>query len=160
MKITAKGCAAALLVFVSQTQQAQAASCWSDAAASAAAVRTFDTMLMVGTLRCRTLGHDITPTYGRFVEHNRGLLQGANADLRMHFDGNGGLVAFDRYVTAVANHFGAGQPGLDCNDLSDIMNRANTSRGSQSQMVALADDIGVVPQLPGGRCLRATAARH
>jgi hypothetical protein len=50
------------------------AACWSDNAAEAAQVRTFQTRLMVATLKCQTAGIDITAPYNDFIRTRRQVL--------------------------------------------------------------------------------------
>ena len=141
------------------TAPAQAA-CWNDDAVEAAMVRDLETMLMVSALRCKLSGTDILPEYNRFINTSRPALTDVNTRLRAHF-GNGfaALNAYDSYVTKVANRYGSGADGLNCNDMQSILQAANAESGSRTGLARLARDAAVEPLLPGGRCTVAIAQR-
>jgi hypothetical protein len=150
-----RGVAALVLAAVSVTP-AQAA-CWNDAAVSAAKVRDLETMLMVSALRCRAADNAMLKAYNRFVTQSRPALAAVNQTLRDHFAGSGGLNAYDRYVTAIANRYGAGATGLGCDDMSSILSAAHAEGGSLAGLTRLANDAGVAPKLGGERCATTTA---
>jgi hypothetical protein len=91
------------------------AGCWSAAAAEATQVRILQTRLMVATLKCQTAGVDITATYNDFIRAKRQVLAGANARIKAHFTddaataraADAGQADYDRFVTSLANAFGA-----------------------------------------------------
>lgn len=138
------------------------ASCWSEDAWEAARVRELDTMLMVEALRCRRTTADFLATYNRFVEGSRPALVRANLLLRAHFaetvGPRGALDAYDRYVTAVANRYGAGTAGLACADLASIAAAAAAAAQSGQSLEALADVADLQPAPPGARCSAPPAA--
>lgn len=148
--------AAAALAAVSVTS-AQAA-CWNDEAVSAAKVRDLETMLMVSALRCRASDNAMLKQYNRFVVSSRAALASVNQTLRTHFASSGGLNAYDRYVTSIANRYGAGAEGLSCNDMTSILSAAEAERGSLAGLARLATDAGVEPRLSGERCTKTLAA--
>lgn len=135
---------------------AQAATCWSEKAVAAAKVRDLETMLMVSALRCRLKGQDFLPQYNAFVRGSRPALVDVNDRLRRHFTGavgaSGALNAYDRYVTAIANSYGAGVEGLDCTDMESILGAARAAGHSITTLEALAERAQSNPVLPGGRC--------
>jgi hypothetical protein len=133
--------------------------CWSEREADAAQVRDMETMLMVSALRCRLSGADFLPDYNAFVRGSRVALTEANDTLRAHFAPRGGLNAYDRYVTSIANRYGAGAEGLSCADMASILSAAASERGSYSGLVRLAHASGAQPVLAGGLCPVAMAAR-
>jgi hypothetical protein len=136
------------------------AACWTAEEISAAKVRDMDTMLMVSALRCRNSGHDLLGSYNAFVRSGRGALTAANDSLRAHFEHAGGLNAYDRYVTAIANHYGAGAEGLSCRDMGSILSAARAEGNSLKGLERVADAADVSPSLSGGRCsTRMAAAR-
>ncbi len=139
------------------------AKCWSDQAAAAAEVRDFETMLMVSALRCRTTGVNFLPRYNHFVRTGRVALVQANDNLRTHFTathGAGGLNAYDRYVTSIANRYGSGAEGLDCGDLASIVEAAIAESKSFAQLHQVAMRADMRPELRGGRCNAKIAARY
>jgi hypothetical protein len=133
------------------------ANCWSDAAVSAAKVRDLETMLMVSALRCRTSDNAMLKQYNQFVIKSRPALTAVNETLRAHFAGAGGLNAYDRYVTAIANRYGAGAAGLGCDDMTSILSAAQAEGGSLAGLARLANDAGVEPHLTGHSCAKAIA---
>jgi hypothetical protein len=132
--------------------EAQAA-CWTDTAIAAARVRSMDTMLMVAALRCRGSGVDVMASYNGFVRTNRATLSGVNDTLRGHFATDGGITAYDRYVTSIANRYGGGVDGMSCRDMNSIVTEATDARGSFAMLSELAVGTNIVPELPGGRCV-------
>jgi hypothetical protein len=140
--------AACALVGIGFSTSAQA-TCWSAQDAEAAQVRDFDTMLMVASLRCRLSGQDFIQSYNAFVRESRPALSAMNVRLRAHF---GNADAYDRYVTGIANRYGAGTDGLTCRDMASIVKAARSEGGAASGLVRLAKSSDVQPLLPGGRC--------
>jgi hypothetical protein len=148
---------AALTLSAISITSAQAA-CWSDTAVSAAKVRDLETMLMVSALRCRTAENVMLKQYNQFVIQSRLALTAVNETLRAQFAGAGGLNAYDRYVTSIANRYGAGAAGLGCDDMTSILAAAQAESGSLNGLVRLANDAGVEPHLTDQRCAKAIAA--
>lgn len=123
---------------------------------AAAKVRDLETMLMVSALRCRLKGQDFLPAYNAFVRGSRSALVEVNDRLRAHFErsniGIAALNAYDRYVTAIANGYGAGVEGLDCIDMESILGAASAAGHSLASLEDLAERAESNPALPGGRC--------
>ncbi len=132
------------------------AACWTDTAYEAAQVRELDTMLMVEALRCRKTAADFVSAYNRFVVTSRPALLKANAALRGHFAAQvgerGALTAYDNYMTTVANRYGAGSEGLDCNDIASIVLAAIATNGSADALYQVAVRAEMVPTIRGRRC--------
>lgn len=158
MKRSLKAVAMLTLTAISATP-AQAA-CWSETAVAAAKVRDLETMLMVGALRCRAHDYALLNDYNRFVNASRAALTAVNDTLRGQFASAGGLNAYDRYVTAIANRYGAGAAGLGCADMASILSAARAEGGSLAGLTRLATDAGVEPVLSGPKCRNAIAAAH
>ncbi len=135
------------------------AACWSETAISAAKVRDMETMLMVSALRCRTSHPGILPAYNNFVRSSRVALTQVNDTLRRHFADQGGLNGYDRYVTSIANRYGAGAEGLTCEDMSSILSAAQAESRSLAGLARLANAANVEPVLTGGRCSMVVASR-
>jgi len=133
------------------------AGCWEGRSVDAAKIRDMQTMLMVGSLRCRMVGTDVLPSYNRFVNNNRGALKQINAQLRDHFGGDTG---YDRFTTSLANSYGSGSKGIkDCDALRDIANKAAAAKGNSQHLLAIADDAGVNPVEKSRQCRVKVAAR-
>ncbi len=147
-----KGFAALTALAGILSSSAASAACWSPQAAEAAEVRDLETMLMVASLRCRLSGRDFLSDYNKFVRASRPALTETNDRLRTHYTGSGGLNAYDRYVTSLANRHGGGSAGLDCRDMEDILDEARDAGGSVAQLAKLARSVDGNRILPGGRC--------
>lgn len=132
------------------------AACWSDAAYKAAQIRELDTMLMVEALRCRKTRANFVGDYNRFIVANRPTLIKANAALKAHFAAQvgekGALNAYDRYMTTVANRYGAGSEGMDCRDVAGIVDDALAAKGSAEALYQIADRADLDPNIRGRRC--------
>ncbi len=139
------------------------ASCWKADQVAAAKVRDLETMLMVSALRCRFSGGDMLVRYNRFVVQSRGALTQVNDTLRTHFSEAVGqrasLDAYDSYVTAIANRYGAGASGLNCDDLSAITDAALSEGATFRTLADLAERAGTTPVLDGGSCAVTMATR-
>lgn len=162
MKRVQKGIATAALAAMSCNAPAYAA-CWSAPEVAAAQVRDLETMLMVSALRCRLMAKNFLGEYNQLIKQSRPALTAANDLLRAHFvaaaGAKGGLDAYDRYVTSIANRYGAGAAGLSCADMASILSAANAEQGSAAGLARLARDAGVNPVLSGGHCAVAVASR-
>ncbi len=152
--------AAAVAVVIASTALAGSAraGCWSPQEVQSAHVRELDTMLMVASLRCRIAGRDFTEDYNGFVRENRPMLTRANDSLRDHFFSSGGLNAFDRYVTRIANRYGGGADSMNCKDFQTVLEDARDARGSLPKLLRLASNAGIQPNLPGGLCTTTIAS--
>lgn len=128
------------------------AACWGEAAVEAAKVRDLETMLMVSSLRCHAASPALLDEYNGFVRASRAALTEVNQTLRKQFADAGGLNAYDKFVTAIANRYGAGADGLNCNDMASIVAAAQAEGGSLAGLARLATDAGVEPRLSGPKC--------
>ncbi len=129
------------------------AACWTQNEVAAAKVRDFDTMLMVSALRCRFQSAALMQTYNAMVVRHHAALTQANIVLQSHFSpAAGGANELDRYVTRVANRYGAGAEDLSCASLQSIAAAALQEESTLPALVALADRAAVAPELPGGVC--------
>lgn len=147
---TVFGCAAAVAMLASPAQ-----ACWSDTQVAAAKIRDMETMLMVSALRCRLSGQDFLAEYNGFVSQSRVALTRVNDDLRGHFDD---LDGYDRYVTSIANRYGAGVEGLACDDMASILSAAKAEGGTYDGLARLAEAAQIAPRLDGGQCAVEIAA--
>jgi hypothetical protein len=143
---------AAFAVAIAMPATSVQAQCWSEASVTAAKIRDLETMLMVAALRCRGQSNRMLSDYNHFVRQSRTALVRVNDQLRAQFAPTGGLNAYDRYVTSIANRYGAGAEGLTCQDMASILSAANAEGGSFNGLVRLANDAGVEPVLSGRRC--------
>lgn len=152
---------AAMLVAIAVPAGSAQAACWSETAVTAAKIRDMETMLMVASLRCRAGDPRMLSSYNAFIRQSRSALTQVNDQLRAHFAPAGGLNAYDRYVTSIANRYGAGSESLDCADFASILQAAGAERGSYAGLARLADAANVDPVIKGGRCgVKVAAARR
>ncbi len=129
------------------------AACWTQNEIAAAKVRDLDTMLMVSGLRCRFKSAALLDTYNAMVVHHHGPLSEANARLKEHFTNViGGASALDRYITRVANRYGADAESLTCESLLSIAAAAMAEEPTLDALVAFAERAAVAPVLPEGAC--------
>jgi hypothetical protein len=155
MKKGVKAWAAAAAVAAMAVSAPAQAACWSDDTMAAAKVREFETLLMVSALRCRAMGRDIIGHYNNFVRENRNQLAAANDTLRAQFTAEGaGLNGYDRYVTQLANRYGAGAGGFDCDEAAGLINSA---RRGGATLVQLAGHTITAPF--GSRACPVSVAR-
>ena len=158
--------AVAALAIATIAGQATAASndCWAAQETSAAKVRDLQSMLMVAALRCRTSGVDVLASYNQFVRNNREALVATNSRLKVHFNTAYGPVegqrAYDRFTTALANAYGAGDSGAEsCSDMAELADYGALANGSATQLIAVAEQRGIQPELPTMRCPMTFAAK-
>lgn len=94
------------------------------ASGEAQALRTFDIMLMVTALRCRTGADDFQADYYRFAARHIGTLNRAGATLRADFASTMGPRsadrALDRMGVRIANSYGDGHPWMGCAQLGQL----------------------------------------
>jgi hypothetical protein len=130
--------------------------CWNETQTAAAQVRNLQSRLMVASLRCVAMGHDVTPAYNRFVRASRETIQGANGVIMAQFRaGFGGQAQFqyDRFATILANAYGADDTNEAlCAETAAIADEAAEAAGDPRRLVEIADRLGAAPELPGGRC--------
>lgn len=113
-------------------------------------------MLMVSALRCRFSDVTVMERYNAFVVQDRAALVQVNDTLRAHFapglSAKDALNAYDNYVTAVANSYGAGAEGMSCADLGSIVDAALAEGASYAALATIAERARVEPRLDGGAC--------
>lgn len=138
--------------------------CWTDSAAEATQVRMLQTRLMVATLKCQTAGIDITAPYNDFVRAKRDVLAGVNTRIKAHFAAEAagagadaaGQAEYDRFVTSLANAFGADKTSADTCAAAAAL--AIDAAGGNTDLLhlAAAQDEATIPavarRLGGGLC--------
>jgi hypothetical protein len=131
---------------------AAAAQCWDEGQVAATRVRDLQTMLMATTLRCRAGGMDISDHYNAFVTARHTQLELANAAIHHRFAKDGGENAYDRFVTTLANAYGAGSTTpASCDEAAQT---ADDAAVSSTAMFELADQRVAPPEAEAGRCAR------
>lgn len=155
--------AAASIASIALTGTAQA-TCWSPTEVEAATLRELQSRLMVASLRCAKSSHDVLPHYNAFVRSKRHLLTSGNTTLKAYFakhnNGQGAARAYDRFAVALANRYGAGSGDLsECEGMEELAFSAASSEPSRASLVRIAQENGLEPILPGGRCGIVIASR-
>ena len=118
--------AAAALVIASPAQATMA--CWNETQTAAAQVRNLQSRLMVASLRCVAMGHDVTPAYNRFVRASRETIQGANGVIMAQFRaGHGGQAQ----VQPQALSAGAGDKLVLNMDAQQVKQQARQQSGQE-----------------------------
>jgi hypothetical protein len=132
------------------------AACWTNEEVNAAKIKDFETMLMVSALRCKNTPADFITDYNKFVTSGRSTLVEVNQRLRGHFEKGtfpvAGLNNYDRFVTAIANGYGAGGDGASCADMASLTTTAIQANASFNDLVLLAGDAGIAPIIDGEAC--------
>lgn len=147
--------AAAVALVVASPAQA-VMGCWNETQNAAAQVRNLQSRLMVASLRCAAMGHDVTPAYNRFVRASRETIQGANGVILAQFRagyGDAAQLHYDRFATTLANIYGGDDTSRElCAATALIADEAAQAAGDPRRLVQIADRLGAAPSLPGGRC--------
>lgn len=133
------------------------AACWTADQVSAAKVRDLDTMLMVASLRCRHTNVAVLTSYNAYVVRHRKPLVQVNDVLRNHYAGGdkkAAMMAYDNYVTKIANRYGAGAEGLGCDDMQSIVEALSAEQPQIEALIAVAERAGVKPYIDAEQCER------
>lgn len=138
-----------MLIALSLASQSLAAGCWSADELDAAKMRTLDEMLMVSSLRCRLVGVDFQSIYGDFTTHHRQKLIAAGLLLQRRMTN---AETYDRYVTSIANRYGAGVPGMTCSDVAALTRDAADPQRALPDLVDLAERAGISPATGEALC--------
>jgi hypothetical protein len=147
---------AAVTMFAAAEPAVAGSACWDQQQAAAAMVRDLQSRLMVATLRCQAMGHDVSPAYNQFVVANRDTIQAANGLIKAQFfamAGSAAESAYDSFTTALANEYGGEQTNADiCNATEAAEQEGTQAAGDVSLLMTLAEKLGPAPRLPGGNC--------
>ncbi len=123
-------------------------SCWQPEEASAASLFAFETMLMVGTLRCRARDASVEASYRAFADARSAMIARHADTVRMHFIADRGVTAggnaFSDYETTIGN-LTAAAPDNEraCATLGAYARLA--SRASEPDLLALAQATEPAP---------------
>jgi hypothetical protein len=161
MKFSRQMLAFAAIFSISITQPAYA--CWTDSEADAASVANLNMMMMVTALRCRSGDNNFLTEYNHFVQRNNSVLGAQNAILKARFSRIEGVKAAegatDRFTIGLANHYGAGDTNMGCQELKQLAGDLATKSRDSEALIALALRNAGEPTLPGGRCSSKIAGR-
>jgi hypothetical protein len=88
---------------------------------------------MVATLRCRATGVNILASYNAFVGNAKPAIVAANDQLKAHFAASGPVAGqrdYDRYITTLANAYGAADTGPEsCAEAANLAAEATNAKG-------------------------------
>lgn len=135
-----------------------ASSCWPTEAATASSLLAFDTMLMVGALRCRPYDRSVAVHYDRLAGGRTAAVAEWADDVRGHFISDRGAAAgeaaFEEYRTAIGNVQSAAP--VDARSCAVLAAYARVAASADNAaLLALAE---AVDPLPPRRCAAADAA--
>lgn len=149
---------------VATTAPARAAACWDAEQTAAATVRDLQSKMMVATMQCHAVGIEIAPAYNGFIRTNRARLESINGTIKARFAAEFGTLAqswYDKFTTSLANAYGADRTDAEvCAAMRAAAGEAEALAGDLPGLLALAERLGVTPQLPGGRCPAAAPVTH
>lgn len=136
------------------TAPAQAA-CLDRETVSAARVHEFGTMMMVVSLRCRTMGYDLRPAFDSMMRTHQAPFGKAANRLRAYLGETGHEAhsgRFDHFATLVANRYGGGSStAQDCQSFGQVAGQlAHQSDGIALEAAASA--MVEHPLLDDGLC--------
>lgn len=114
---------------------------------SAHRLRTFDIMLMVTSLRCRSGSDDFRRDYESFAATHLDSLNNAGAVLRRQLGGERSDRALDRMGVRIANSFGEGHPWLECGDLKRMTGELARNPDPEGLARTAAFALGASPAL-------------
>lgn len=149
MTVFRKAALAASISLACLPSIAQASTCWYPEEARAAQVRGLQTMLMVGTLRCRHHSRASEYLYTDFIENQRGTLDANNAILKARFERESGYDrgqgAYDRFATTLANQYSEqlDEPGF-CATVHHYARQA--AYADNRELLRLADAVAEPPR--------------
>lgn len=137
--------------------QAEAATCWDTPSIGAARVSEFETLLLVQTLRCKSVGIDMQGGFDRMLAAHRGTLEMAHRTLRAKFGESDVKRAsagpYDRFVTGVANSYGAGKTEVPiCQQFSALIEELGKGSTSSDFLISVAGEMVRDPRLDGAQC--------
>lgn len=123
-------------------------SCWYPNEIKAAQLRGLQSMLMVGTLKCRKSSAASVDLYNSFITRQRGFLDANVTVLKAHFMRENGIVkgqeAYDSFATLLANQYSE-RPD-DAASCPTIESFARLAAGaSHSDLLVLAQSLSEAP---------------
>ncbi len=146
VRVAALAVVPSLALFTTTAYAAE--SCWYPNEAKAAQLRDFHTMMMVGTLQCRSSNKFAVEGYNEFITKQRGLLDANAFVLKAHFLRENGVQqgqgAYDDYATSLANLQSAksSDPGF-CATVDTFVRMATDA--SQPDLLILAQSVSQAP---------------
>lgn len=140
---------------------AQASPCWEAGTVSAGRLIELETMFLVSSLRCRTIGFDFRDNYESFAEAYKDTFDTAQHTVKAHF-GKGstdGRVYYQRYLTGLANFYGTGRTDADtCHDFEALNRELANAVPNPDLLDIIAAEMVRNPQIDGPTCPPATIA--
>lgn len=136
---------------------AQSRACWDPQTISAARVSEFETLLMVASLRCKSIGIDMSQHFDQFLKEHKRTLEPAHERLRARYNSKIGKAIktsdYDRFVTGVANTYGMGRTELGiCNQFQVLLTELGKAGATAEFLIGVAMEMVREPRLDGDRC--------
>lgn len=152
-------CLAGLALALAGT--AHASPCWEAGTVSAARLIELETMFLVTSLRCRAIGFDFRNSNERFSEAHQGTFGRAQHTVKAHFDRGGADArnSYQRYLTGLANFYGAGRTDAHtCHGFEAINRELAGAVANPDLLNMIAAEMVRNPQIGGPICPPATMA--
>jgi hypothetical protein len=134
---------------------AQAATCWDARTIGAARINELGTMMMTASLRCRIAGVDFRDSLDRASRTFRQEFDAAHDRLQRHFAGSGadGGMAYGRFLTRIANLYGAGRADRGtCRALAAVNEELARPGVERDLLMLVALEMVRDPRIDGPTC--------
>ncbi len=141
IRIAASAACCFFALFSGQAMAAGEANCWQPYEVEAAKVRDLHVMLMLGSLKCKSLNVGLADKYSAFTDRHIGLLSSYNNVLKARFmRTNGisdGLSAYEEFNTKLGNtHSGNPQTTSYCQMMDTLLTVATNARDAELPKLA------------------------
>lgn len=141
LRIAASAACCFFALFSGQAMAAEEASCWQPYEVEAAKVRDLHVMLMLGSLKCKSLNVGLADKYSAFTDRHIGLLSSYNNVLKARFMRTSGisdgLRAYEEFNTKLGNtHSGNPQTASYCQMMDTLLTVATDARDTELPKLA------------------------
>lgn len=140
---------------------AQASPCWDTGTVNAGRLIELETMFLVSSLRCRAIGVDFRDSNESFAEAYKHTFGTAQHTVMAHFDkaGADSRGNYQRYLTGLANFYGAGRTDAEtCGGFEAINRELATAAANPDLLGMIATAMVRDPQIDGVICPPAAVA--
>lgn len=141
LRIAASAACCFFALFSGQAMAAEEAGCWQPYEVEAAKVRDLHVMLMLGSLKCKSLNGGLADKYSAFTDRHIGLLSSYNNVLKARFMRTSGisdgLRAYEEFNTKLGNtHSGNPQTASYCQMMDTLLTVATDARDTELPKLA------------------------
>lgn len=140
---------------------AQASPCWDNGTVSAGRLIELETMFLVSSLRCKAIGVDFRDSNESFAEAYKHTFGTAQHTVMAHFDraGADGRGDYQRYLTGLANFYGAGKTDAEtCHGFEALNRELGNAAANPDVLGMIAAEMVRDPQIDGLICPPAAIA--